>query len=122
VYTSQNTESNNQLPNLLKTSNLPGSKSQAKNDKDMRINLNTLQNSGFDILFIKRLMYLKNSIDDDKYIAKEKRDLSGEKFEKEGGNAYPNAMSSALLSMKPGEINDATLNENILSAKGKFYI
>ena len=102
TFSTSNLEQSNPLPNLLKNSTI-SAKNRGRSEKDTRININTLQTRGFDILYIKRLMYLKDSIDDDKHIAKIKRDHSNENAELSNPNLYSQTMSSALLSLKPAE-------------------
>lgn len=109
-----NLDSGAPLPNLLKNTTL-SAKQRGRSEKDTRVNLNTLQNRGFDILFIKRLMYLKNAIDDDKHIAKEHREQH-----EMASNHQPNTMSSALLSLKQGD-HDPSMNEQILNSNGTNF-
>lgn len=47
------------LPNLLHKNAGFSAKTRGKSEKDSRVNISSLQSKGFDILFIKRLMYLK---------------------------------------------------------------
>jgi len=117
---SSNIDSSQPLPNLLKNTSL-SAKGRGKSEKDSRVNINAMQNKGFDILFIKRLMYLKNSIDDDKHIAKEQREFSKDHFELSNPNQYGNTMSSALLSLKQETKNDPTMSEKVLSSQGKSH-
>lgn len=105
------------LPNLLKNTTL-SAKQRGKSEKDTRINVTSLQNRGFDILFIKRLMYLKNAIDDDKHVAKEQREVNKEHFEHTSPHIQPNTMSSALLSLKQGDHNEQSMSEHILNSHG----
>ena len=107
------------LPNLLHKNAGFSAKTRGKSEKDSRINISSLQNKGFDILFIKRLMYLKNSIDDDRHIVKEQRELSKERIDNSNQMAYSNTMSSALLSLKPAEHNDQQMSENAGFSQGK---
>lgn len=120
-YTSSNLDTSHPLPNLLKNTTI-SAKNRDKSEKDSRININTLQSRGFDILFIKRLMYLKNAIDDDKHIAKEQREFSKEHFEPSQFNQVGKTMSSALLSLKQGEPNNQSMSDHLLLSQGKERI
>lgn len=119
TFTSANTDASQPLPNLLKNTTL-SAKNRIKTEKDSRINLTTLQTRGFDILFIKRLMYLKNSIDDDKHIQKEQREMSHENLDGANQTFYPKTMSSALLSLKQGDQQEMSMTDNLLTSQGKL--
>jgi hypothetical protein len=119
TYSSSNIDGGQPLPNLLKNSTL-SAKHKVKTEKDSRVNMSTMQSRGFDILFIKRLMYLKNSIDDDKHIHKDQRETSNENLENTNLPNYPKTMSSALLSLKQGEQQESIKPDNMLISQGKF--
>jgi hypothetical protein len=117
TFSTSNLDTSQPLPNLLKNTTL-SAKNRGKSEKEARVSMNTLQNKGFDILFIKRLMYLKNSIDDDKHIAKEQREFSKDHFELSNPNQYGNTMSSQLLSLKEENRTEQKLSEKVLQSQG----
>lgn len=121
TFTSANADGGQPLPNLLKNTTL-SAKHRIKTEKDSRINLTTLQTRGFDILFIKRLMYLKNSIDDDKHIQKDQREMSNENLDGANQTFYPKTMSSALLSLKQGDQQEMSMTDNFLTSQGNFVL
>lgn len=119
TFSTSNLEQSQPLPNLLKNTSL-SSKNRGKSEKDTRINLSNLQSRGFDILFIKRLMYLKNSIDDDKHIISKKKDQNTDQNELINNNLYSQTVSSALLSLKPAEYGNDTASN--LSKSYRYYV
>ena len=116
LNSNENYELSQHLPNLLnRTAEHSSTNRRNSEHREAKINYSTLQNKGIDILYLKRLMYLRNLVDDNRHIEKERRELSKERLENNNNQIeYSNTLNSAILSLKPAEQKDSLLAENTI--------